>query len=136
MFVIDMLHARSRAGYEASCFVRADRRLAVSRRRNIGRAAGRRILMERQNRVGVMSLALKGAVGAYQLLVSPLLPPSCRFLPSCSEYAAGAIERHGALRGSALALRRLARCHPWGGSGYDPVPEPVAFDRLSAGSGR
>lgn len=92
--------------------------------------------MERQNRAGVLSLALQAAVRAYQLLVSPLLPPSCRFLPSCSEYAAEAIERHGALRGVGLALHRLARCHPWGGSGYDPVPEPRAFCRLRAGSRR
>jgi putative membrane protein insertion efficiency factor len=83
--------------------------------------------MERQNRAGVLSLALLGAVRGYQLLVSPLLPPSCRFLPSCSEYAAEAIQQHGALRGIGLSLRRLARCHPWGGSGYDPVPEPGAF---------
>ena len=83
--------------------------------------------MERQNRAGVLSLALLGAVRAYQLLVSPLLPPSCRFMPSCSEYAADAIRQHGALRGISLALRRLASCHPWGGSGYDPVPEPGAF---------
>lgn len=92
--------------------------------------------MKRQDRAGVMSLALKAAVRAYQLLVSPLLPPACRFLPSCSDYAAEAIERHGALRGLALAARRLMRCHPWGGSGYDPVPEPGAFDRLSADLGR
>ena len=80
--------------------------------------------MERQVRAGAAELVLRAAVRAYQLFVSPLLPPSCRFLPSCSEYAAEAIERHGALRGVGLALRRLARCHPWGGSGYDPVPEP------------
>lgn len=80
--------------------------------------------MERQVGAGMIGWALRGAVRAYQLLVSPLLPPSCRFLPSCSEYAAEAIERHGAVRGTSLALRRLARCHPWGGSGYDPVPQP------------
>jgi uncharacterized protein len=83
--------------------------------------------MERQNRVGVVGLTLRGAVRAYQLLVSPLLLPSCRFLPSCSVYAAEAIERHGAWRGCILALRRLARCHPWGGSGYDPVPAAGAY---------
>jgi uncharacterized protein len=84
--------------------------------------------MERRRRAGVMGLALRGVLRAYQLFVSPLLLPSCRFLPSCSEYAAEAIERHGAGRGSMLALRRLARCHPWGGSGYDPVPVPGALD--------
>jgi putative membrane protein insertion efficiency factor len=89
--------------------------------------------MERQNRAGVLSLALLGAVRAYQLLVSPLLPPSCRFMPSCSEYAADAIRQHGALRGISLALRRLASCHPWGGSGYDPVPEPGAFVQRRCG---
>ncbi len=80
--------------------------------------------MERQVRGGVMEWVLGTAIRGYQLFVSPVLPPSCRFLPSCSEYAAEAIERHGALRGVGLALRRLARCNPWGGCGYDPVPEP------------
>lgn len=58
----------------------------------------------------------------YRRAVSPLLPPACRFTPSCSEYAETAIERHGVWRGGWLALRRLARCHPFGGQGYDPVP--------------
>ena len=53
---------------------------------------------------------------------SRVLPPSCRFQPSCSAYALGAIQRYGAWRGGILAARRLLRCHPWGGSGYDPVP--------------
>jgi len=66
---------------------------------------------------------LRGLIRSYQLLISPVLGPSCRYLPSCSEYAAEAIERHGPLAGTWLALRRLARCHPWGGSGYDPVPK-------------
>jgi putative membrane protein insertion efficiency factor len=90
--------------------------------------------MARRNRAGVIGLALRGMLRVYQLFVSPLLLPSCRFLPSCSEYAAEAIERHGVSRGSALALRRLARCHPWGSSGYDPVPAPGAFDRLCSGA--
>lgn len=63
-----------------------------------------------------------GAIRAYQLLLSPLLPPACRFVPSCSEYAATAVRRFGPLRGGWLALRRLLRCHPFGGRGPDPVP--------------
>lgn len=70
----------------------------------------------------MLSALLRGAIRAYQLLISPLLLPSCRYLPSCSDYAAEAIARHGPFFGSWLALRRLLRCHPWGGSGYDPVP--------------
>jgi putative membrane protein insertion efficiency factor len=61
-------------------------------------------------------------VRGYQLSLSPLLPPSCRYYPSCSAYAIEALERHGALRGSWLALRRLARCHPFRPGGFDPVP--------------
>jgi putative membrane protein insertion efficiency factor len=60
----------------------------------------------------------------YQLTFSTFLGGGCRFVPSCSAYAKEAIERHGALRGSWLAVRRLARCQPFGGSGLDPVPEP------------
>ena len=71
-----------------------------------------------------MSILLRGLIRLYQLFVSPLLLPSCRYLPSCSDYAAEAVARHGAWKGSLLAARRLARCHPWGGSGYDPVPGP------------
>jgi uncharacterized protein len=58
----------------------------------------------------------------YQRWVSPCLPPSCRFFPSCSEYAAQAVTRHGLFRGSWLTLRRLLRCHPFHSGGYDPVP--------------
>ena len=65
---------------------------------------------------------LWGVVRGYQLLLSPLLPPACRFEPSCSRYALEALTVHGALRGGWLTLRRLLRCHPWGGMGYDPVP--------------
>lgn len=61
-------------------------------------------------------------IGGYQRLLSPLLPPSCRFHPSCSQYALEAINRHGALKGSWLAVRRLARCHPFNAGGFDPVP--------------
>ena len=58
----------------------------------------------------------------YKGAISPLTPPSCRFTPSCSTYAIEAIRRHGPLRGLYLDIRRILRCHPWGGSGYDPVP--------------
>jgi uncharacterized protein len=71
----------------------------------------------------VLGFLLRCLVRAYQLFVSPLLLPRCRFLPTCSDYALEALAKHGALGGSWLALRRLLRCHPWGGSGYDPVPE-------------
>lgn len=66
--------------------------------------------------------AMKALIRAYQLLVSPLIGPTCRYLPSCSAYAVEAVEVHGALKGGLLATKRICRCHPWGGSGYDPVP--------------
>ena len=66
----------------------------------------------------VMILLVRG----YQRGISPFLPPSCRYTPTCSAYAVEALEKHGAARGGWLALRRLSRCHPWGGHGYDPVP--------------
>jgi hypothetical protein len=65
---------------------------------------------------------LAGFVRGYQLIISPLLPPSCRFMPSCSQYAREAIMRHGAVKGTWLAVRRLARCHPFNPGGFDPVP--------------
>lgn len=58
----------------------------------------------------------------YQFCISPMLPSACRFTPTCSQYAVEAIMKHGIFSGSWLALRRILRCHPWGGSGYDPVP--------------
>jgi putative membrane protein insertion efficiency factor len=70
-----------------------------------------------------------GLIHAYRWLVSPLqtlvlgVPVACRFQPSCSAYALEAVDRHGVVCGSALAAKRLCRCHPWGGSGWDPVPE-------------
>ena len=68
-------------------------------------------------------------IRGYQLLLSPLLGNHCRFYPSCSQYAREAIERHGALRGGWLAIRRVLRCHPWHPGGVDPVPETVQKDR-------
>jgi putative membrane protein insertion efficiency factor len=69
-----------------------------------------------------MARLLRALVAAYRYSLSPLLGRNCRFFPSCSEYAMEALERHGALRGSWLSLRRVARCHPWHPGGYDPVP--------------
>ena len=70
----------------------------------------------------VVRAALLGLIRLYQLTLSPWLGNPCRYEPTCSRYAAEAIERHGAVRGVWLAAKRLGRCHPWGGSGYDPVP--------------
>ncbi len=58
----------------------------------------------------------------YRNFISPLTPPSCRFTPTCSQYAVEALKKHGPFKGFYLTIRRLLRCHPWGGSGYDPVP--------------
>lgn len=58
----------------------------------------------------------------YRNAISPLTPPSCRFTPTCSQYALEAIRKYGPFKGLYLAIRRILRCHPWGGSGYDPVP--------------
>ncbi len=69
-------------------------------------------------------LSMLAPVKDYKLTLSPLIGRQCRFLPSCSEYAAEALILHGAWRGSWLATRRLCRCNPWGGAGYDPVPQP------------
>lgn len=71
-----------------------------------------------------MRAVLRGAIRGYQLAVSPLLGPRCRFYPSCSQYALEALERFGVLRGTYLAARRLLRCHPFHPGGYDPVPPP------------
>lgn len=70
-----------------------------------------------------MRSILIGSIRCYQWLLSPLLGNSCRYYPSCSQYAVEAIERHGPWRGGWLALRRLLRCHPWHPGGYDPVPD-------------
>ena len=71
----------------------------------------------------MLSVILRGLIRVYQLVLSPLLPAnSCRYQPSCSQYGMEAIATHGSARGSWLTFRRICRCHPWGGFGYDPVP--------------
>jgi putative membrane protein insertion efficiency factor len=72
--------------------------------------------------MGIAASALRGIIRVYQLCLSPFCAGSCRFLPSCSDYAREAIALHGAWRGGWLGLWRLLRCNPWGGDGYDPVP--------------
>ena len=71
----------------------------------------------------LLATLLRALLRGYQLLLSPLVGPACRFAPSCSEYAREAIALHGPGYGSWLAIRRLSRCHPLGGAGFDPVPE-------------
>ncbi len=72
-------------------------------------------------RLGPASRLLVAAVRFYQATLGTFLGGHCRFMPTCSEYAIEALRKHGAFRGSAMAVRRIVRCHPWGGSGYDPV---------------
>ena len=70
----------------------------------------------------ILTKILLGLIKLYQTLISPLTPNTCRFQPTCSQYAKEAIMVHGARKGSVMALKRLFKCHPWGKSGYDPVP--------------
>ncbi|MBN2009486.1 membrane protein insertion efficiency factor YidD [candidate division KSB1 bacterium] len=65
---------------------------------------------------------LVGIIRIYQKLISPLFPPTCRFTPTCSQYTVEALRKHGIFKGGWLGIRRIVRCNPWGGSGYDPVP--------------
>ena len=67
-------------------------------------------------------MILTGLVTAYKVIISPFLPMACRYTPTCSDYAREAIQKHGALKGAKLAIKRILRCNPWGGHGYDPVP--------------
>jgi uncharacterized protein len=73
-------------------------------------------------------LLLIGLLKAYRFAISPLYGPVCRYHPTCSAYALEAVTLHGSLRGSWLAVRRVARCHPWAAGGYDPVPRPAGAE--------
>lgn len=76
-----------------------------------------------------------GIVRLYQLLLSPWVGFHCRFEPTCSAYAVEALERHGAIKGSWLAIRRIGSCHPWGGKGFDPVPDTRPLNRCKTHQG-
>lgn len=80
----------------------------------------------------LLAKPLIALVRFYRLAISPWLGGNCRYEPTCSSYAIEALQTHGALRGSWLAARRISRCHPWGGSGYDPVP-PATRDNHETG---
>lgn len=69
-----------------------------------------------------MKFLLISLIRFYQRCISPLTPPACRFTPTCSQYTLEAIQKYGAIRGIWLGIKRICRCNPWGGSGYDPVP--------------
>ena len=91
-------------------------------------------MTERQT-IDVRSLAVAALslpIRFFRRFLSPLLPPSCRFTPTCSEYALEAIHTHGAIAGGGLAINRICRCHPWGEGGHDPVPEKESGIRPSA----
>ena len=79
----------------------------------------------------MLARLLIGLVRFYQLVISPWTPPACRFTPTCSTYAIDALRDHGAMRGLWLSIRRVGRCHPWGGFGYDPVPAREARAEVS-----
>jgi putative membrane protein insertion efficiency factor len=89
--------------------------------------------MSNGTRPGPVAWMALRALRFYKLLVSPLFSGSCRYLPSCSDYTAEAIARHGAAAGVGLGVHRLCRCHPFGGSGYDPVPESNPWRAMFVG---
>ena len=72
------------------------------------------------NKVATFPLLI--LIRGYQLIISPLLGSNCRFMPTCSEYAMESLKSHGLIKGSYLTIKRIAKCHPWGGHGYDPIP--------------
>jgi putative membrane protein insertion efficiency factor len=79
----------------------------------------------------LLTLPFRALIWGYKLLIRPVIGPRCRYLPTCSDYALEALETHGLARGLLLAAGRLLRCHPWGGSGYDPVP-PLGARRCAS----
>lgn len=76
-----------------------------------------------------LTYPLIGIVKFYQHFISPLKPATCRYTPTCSQYTLEALQKHGPIKGSWLGIKRIARCQPWGGSGYDPVPEKVQKEK-------
>ncbi|ATA92236.1 membrane protein insertion efficiency factor YidD [Capnocytophaga canimorsus] len=76
--------------------------------------------MERLKKILIFPFVV--LVRFYQLFISPFTPSACRYAPTCSQYTLEALKKHGLFKGGYLAIKRIARCHPWGGSGYDPVP--------------
>lgn len=70
----------------------------------------------------LLTYLMLALIAFYRTCISPLLPPTCRYTPTCSQYAKEAIQKYGPFKGGWLALKRILRCNPWGGSGYDPVP--------------
>lgn len=70
----------------------------------------------------LLGLPFIGIIKLYQWIISPMIGPKCRYTPTCSSYAISALQKHGIVKGMWLAVKRISRCHPWGGSGWDPVP--------------
>jgi len=83
-----------------------------------------------------MRTILLAIIKVYQYAISPYLAPSCRYMPTCSCYAAESIQTHGAIKGGWLAIKRILRCHPWHEGGYDPVPEPSACKHQHSNHGQ
>jgi uncharacterized protein len=83
----------------------------------------------------VLGRFLIAVVRVYQVAISSWTLPSCRFTPTCSMYAIDAVEKHGSAKGGWLALKRIGRCHPWGGQGFDPVPAPMEDDQSGIADG-
>ena len=73
----------------------------------------------------IITLPLIIVIRAYQLMISPMLGSNCRFTPTCSEYAMESFKSHGLIKGLFLAIKRIGKCHPWGGHGYDPIPTKI-----------